>query len=48
MGERNKRILMDQLQMPKNKFCADCNAPGMLYVSDITYACGNLSYVSLL
>ncbi|CAK8695437.1 unnamed protein product [Clavelina lepadiformis] len=26
MGERNKRILMEQLQLPKNKLCADCNA----------------------
>jgi len=28
MGERNKRILLELLQQPGNKTCADCNMPG--------------------
>lgn len=29
MGERNKKILLELLQLPKNKDCVDCTASGM-------------------
>lgn len=28
MGERNKRVLMELLQLPQNQTCADCNTEG--------------------
>nr|NP_001071906.1 zinc finger protein [Ciona intestinalis]XP_018673381.1 zinc finger protein isoform X2 [Ciona intestinalis]BAE93292.1 zinc finger protein [Ciona intestinalis] len=33
MGERNKKILLEQLQLPKNKLCSDCNAEGPEWAS---------------
>nr|XP_039256587.1 arf-GAP with dual PH domain-containing protein 1-like isoform X2 [Styela clava] len=45
MGERNKKILLEQLQIGKNKYCADCNAPDPEWASSNVgvFVCVNCS-----
>lgn len=39
--DRNKKILMDLVQMPANNTCADCGAPGEYSACDDMGAQGN-------